>query len=83
MSRASFGEGTNIKQFLTDNKDFSVAKTSKISKLRLKDIQSTIQRNISKGTNKKEITDSEKLSILEQLDLQCDISPTNKLYKSL
>ena len=31
VNSTSFGEGTNIKQWLTDNKDFSVAKTSKIS----------------------------------------------------
>lgn len=31
VNSAKFGEGTNIKQWLTDNKDFSVANTLKIS----------------------------------------------------
>lgn len=88
VNSAKFGEGTNIKQWLTDNKDFSVANTLKISQLRLKDIQenTAIKPNLSKskGSKKKDVTEDVKLGILQQLDLNnAEISKTNKLYKSL
>ena len=75
---SSIGEGSNIKQWLSTNIDFSVANASKISHnlkpgvtpLMSKIASANEARRSKKQSKKKELTDNVKIDILNQLDLR-------------
>lgn len=88
---SSIGEGSNIKQWLSTNIDFSVANASKISHslkpgmtpLMSKIASANEAKRSKKLSKKKELTDTVKTDILNQLDLKNSQLKNTKLGRSL
>lgn len=86
-NNSAIGEGSNIKQWLSSNIDFSVANASKLSArgfdsaLTSKVNTAVKQESKPRVSKKKEISDQVRSNVLAQLDLRQPLS-SNKLAKN-